>query len=152
MLTYLIYFLPVFFPSSSNVFMSLSSFFLKPFSASTFSFLSRGIILCIELPWPENPANTYARHTETLDSSFDLIRSHQQCIPWPPPLVIEPATTDCSADVNLYPCTWGDNNYAYFKSSWEDVALEETVSSIKSTDVTCKNTFRLISRAITMSS
>ena len=34
----------------------------------------------IELPWPENPANTYARHTETLGSCFDLLRSHQQCI------------------------------------------------------------------------
>ena len=29
----------------------------------------------IELPWPENPANTYARHTETLDSCSGLIRS-----------------------------------------------------------------------------
>ena len=43
---------------------------------STFSLLSRGIILWIELPRPENPANTCARHTETLDSGFDLIRSH----------------------------------------------------------------------------
>ena len=48
------------------------------------SFLSRGIILWIELP--ENPANTYERHTETLDGCFDLIRSHQQYIPWSPPL------------------------------------------------------------------
>ena len=47
-----------------------------------FSFLSRGIILWIELPWPENPANIYARRMETLDSCFDLIRSLQQCIPW----------------------------------------------------------------------
>ena len=29
----------------------------------------------IELPWPENPVNTYAWHTETLDSCFYLIRS-----------------------------------------------------------------------------
>ena len=35
--------------------------------------------LWIELPWSENPANTYAQYTETLDSCFDLIRSHQQC-------------------------------------------------------------------------
>ena len=63
-----------------------------------FSFLSRGIILWIELPWPEDPATTYARHAETLDSYFDLIRSHQQCIPWSPPLEIEPATTDCRAE------------------------------------------------------
>ena len=64
---------------------------------STFSFLSRGIILWIELPWPENLANTYAWHTETLNNCFDLIRSHQQCIPWSPPLEIEPANTDCRA-------------------------------------------------------
>ena len=30
-------------------------------------------MLWIELPY--NPANTYARHTETLDSCFDLISS-----------------------------------------------------------------------------
>ena len=47
----------------------------------TFSFLSRGIILWIELPRPENPMNINAWHTETLDSCFDLIRSYQQCIP-----------------------------------------------------------------------
>ena len=52
----------------------------------------------IELPWPENLANTYTQHTETLNSCFDLIRSHQQCIPWSPPLEIEPATTDCKAE------------------------------------------------------
>ena len=34
------------------------------------------------------------RHTETQDSCFDLIRSHQQYIPWSPPLEIEPATTE----------------------------------------------------------
>ena len=51
-----------------------------------FSFLSRGIILWIELPWPENLPNTYARHTETLDSCFDLMRFYQQSIPWPSPL------------------------------------------------------------------
>ena len=27
-----------------------------------FSFLSRGVILWIEIPWPENPTNTNARH------------------------------------------------------------------------------------------
>ena len=36
----------------------------------------------IELPRLENLANTYVRHTETLDSCFDRIGSHQQCIPW----------------------------------------------------------------------
>ena len=54
-----------------------------------FSFLSRGIILWIEIPWPENLVNTYARHMETLDSCFKLIRSHQQCILWSPPLKIK---------------------------------------------------------------
>ena len=34
----------------------------------TFSFLSKGIILLIELTWPENPANTCDRHTEPLDN------------------------------------------------------------------------------------
>ena len=51
-----------------------------------------------ELPWPENAANTCTWHTETLDSCFDLIRSHQQYIPWSPPLEIEPTTTECKAE------------------------------------------------------
>ena len=66
-----------------------------------FLFLSWGIILWIELPWPENPANSCAWHTETLDCCFNLIRSHQQCIPWFPPLEIEPATTECRAKTLL---------------------------------------------------
>ena len=32
---------------------------------------------------------------EALNSCFDLIRSHQQCTPWSPPLEIEPTTTVC---------------------------------------------------------
>ena len=60
-------------------------------------FLSRGIILWIELLWSENPANIYAQHTETL-FCFDLIRSHQQCIPWFPPQEIKPVTTDWRAE------------------------------------------------------
>ena len=48
----------------------------------------------IELPWPENPANTCIRHTEPLDRCFDLTRSHRQYIPWPLPQEIEPATTE----------------------------------------------------------
>ena len=62
------------------------------------SFLRRGIILWIEITWPENPANTYAWHKETLDSCFELIRSHQQRIPWSPSTDIEPGTTDCRAE------------------------------------------------------
>ena len=34
----------------------------------------------------------------TLDSCFDLIRFHQQCIPWSPLLEIEPATTESRAE------------------------------------------------------
>ena len=67
-------------------------------SCCTFSFLSRGIILWIELPQQENPANTSTQHTETLDRCFDLIRSHQQCIPWSSPLEIKPVTTECRAE------------------------------------------------------
>ena len=39
-----------------------------------------------------------AQHREPLDSYFDLIRSHQQCIPWSPPLEIKPAITECRAE------------------------------------------------------
>ena len=56
------------------------------------------VMLWIELLWPENPVNTCARHTETLDSSFDLIRPHQQCIPRSPPLEIKPAPTECRTE------------------------------------------------------
>ena len=31
----------------------------------------------------------------TLNSCFDLIGSHQQCVPYSPPLKIEPATPEC---------------------------------------------------------
>ena len=62
-----------------------------------FPFLSRGIILWIELLWPENPTNTSAWYTETLDSCFSLMRSHQQYIPRSQPLEIESATTECRA-------------------------------------------------------
>ena len=43
-------------------------------------------------------------------------------------------------NVDQYRWPWGHNNYtdAYLKSSWEDVALEVTVSTVKNTDVTCK--------------
>ena len=40
---------------------------------------------------------TLTWHRETLDCCFDLIRSHQQCIPWSPPLEIKPVTIDCRA-------------------------------------------------------
>ena len=148
---------------------------------------------------------------EPLDSCFDLIRSHQQCLPWSSPLKIESVTTECRAEtlplsyqsalqtsdakltshgerlvweivvytankfetavqwfrmshagicrisghgnslyniipllkkenVHLFPCPWGYNNYTdtYFQSSWEDVPLEMTVSSVKGKDVTYK--------------
>ena len=34
----------------------------------------------------------------TVDSCFNLIRSHQLYIPWSPPPEIEPVTKDCSAE------------------------------------------------------
>ena len=67
-------------------------------SFNTYIFLfSRGIILWIELPRPENPANTCTWHTETLDSCFDLIRFHHKSIPWSASREIEPATIECRA-------------------------------------------------------
>ena len=98
-------------------------------------FCSTLFIQGIELLWLENLANTYVRHTKTLDSCFDLIRSHQQCIPW---LMI--TSHGKRENVDLYPCSWGHNIYTdtYFLSSWEDVTLEVTVSSVKSTGVICK--------------
>ena len=60
----------------------------------------RGIILWIELPWPENPANTCTWHMEPLDSGFDLIRFHQQCIPYMPWLV-NLALLVCDVDRSL---------------------------------------------------
>ena len=43
-------------------------------------------------------------------------------------------------NVDLYPCLCVRNDYAdaHLQSSWEHMALEETVSSVKSTDLTCK--------------
>ena len=68
------------------------------FSKSEVTDFTKHILLMwIELLWPENPANTYPRHPEALDSCFDLITSHQRCIAWSPPLEIKPATTDCRA-------------------------------------------------------
>ena len=54
--------------------------------------------LWIELPWLENLVNTYAWYTEKLVICFDLIKSHQQCIPWSPPLEMEPVTMDCRVE------------------------------------------------------
>ena len=55
-------------------------------------------LLWIELPLPENPANAYAQHSETLDSCFDPTGSHPRCIPWSPSQEIELATTDCRVE------------------------------------------------------
>ena len=56
------------------------------------------LLIWIELPRLKNAVNTCAWLTETLDCCFDFIRSHQQYIPWSPPLEIEPATTECRAE------------------------------------------------------
>ena len=42
-----------------------------------------------------------AWHTKTLDSCFDLIRSHQLCITYSPTLEIEPTTTECRIETLL---------------------------------------------------
>ena len=52
-------------------------------SINSMYFLHMSLSFCLfkkSLPWPENPPNIYARHTGTLDSCFDFIRSHQQII------------------------------------------------------------------------
>ena len=68
---------------------------LSVYPLSTFEIFYRSLI---ELLQPENLANTWAWYTETVDSCFDLIRSHQQCIRWSPLMEIEPATTKCRAE------------------------------------------------------
>ena len=116
-----------------------------------FSFLSRGFILWIELPCPENLANTNTWYTETLDSCFDLIKSHQQCIPWYMYIYIYMHLYPCPwsiyiyiyiyiyTHIHLYPCPWSYNDYvdAHFYplgKTWP----WRWLSSVKSTDVTCK--------------
>ena len=61
-----------------------------------FIFLSIGINI---VNWMTTTRKS-VEHLRTLygNSCTDLIRSHQQCIPSSPPLDIEPATTDCSAE------------------------------------------------------
>ena len=46
-----------------------------------FFFQGQILVLGIDLSCPENPAIPCTRHSETLNSCFDLIRSHQLCIP-----------------------------------------------------------------------
>ena len=68
--------------------------------------LSWVITLQIELPWPENRANTG-------NSIYNII----------PFLKKE--------NVHLFPCPWGyDYVDAFVQSSWEDVALVVTVSTV----------------------
>ena len=93
-----------------------------------FFFKSRNYIV-IELPWPEYPANTCARHAEPLDSCFDNGNSIYNIIP-----LIK------KENVHLFLWPRGYNNYAdaFFQSSLEAVALDVTVSSEKSMDITNK--------------
>ena len=80
----------------------------------------------------ENPLNTYARHPETLDSGFDLIRSHQECIPWSPPLDIEPATTDGRAETlqlsqSPYRTQWRKlTSHRIWEANWHDRVIQVT--------------------------
>ena len=48
-----------------------------------------------------------------LNNCFDLIRSHQQCTPWSPPLEIEPTTTVCRSRHS----TTGSSVHATYKRS-----------------------------------
>ena len=52
------------------MFLSLYLFFEEVFNLILFQTIT---VLWIELPWPENLPNTCVRHTETLDSCFNLI-------------------------------------------------------------------------------
>ena len=49
------------------------------------------------------------QHTEPRDSFLDLIRSHQQCMLWSPPLEIEPEITECKA--KTLPLSYGSTSH-----------------------------------------
>ena len=63
-----------------------------------FLYFGSGITFWIDQSWPENLGTTCVQHRGTLDSCFDVIRSHQQCIPCSPPLEIKTATTECRTE------------------------------------------------------
>ena len=98
------------------------------------------------LTMTRKPGKYCMRYTGTLDSCFDPIRSHQQCIPWSPPLEIEPATTDPKlyhwatgphrteallnqpVMVNVRP-TKPDVSCSYIRTLTEDTVYSRTTSS-----------------------
>ena len=67
-----------------------------PNTPTTIAIISSFILNWI--PMTRKSGKPYTQHTETLDSFFTLIKSHQQCITWSPPLEIELVTTDCRAE------------------------------------------------------
>ena len=120
--------------------------FLKVTNPNIWTFVLKKIVVVVKLAlltnyfWVVSLIFTWCFILATLSQAF--------------PHEIEPATTECRAEtlplsywsilhtrdakIHLFPCPWGYNNYvdAYFQSSWEDMALEVTMSSVKSTDVT----------------
>ena len=106
----------------------------KPELTCTFSFLSRGTLTCdIREHWTAVLILFGLISSVYCDRTSDHRMQSRNS-------TTEPPTHIAKENVYLYPCPWGYNNYAdaYFQSSYEDVALEVTVSSVKSTDVTCK--------------
>ena len=72
----------------------------------------------------------------TLNCCFDLIGSHQQCIPWTPPLEIEPATTETqtlSLGYQFMPhiSDAKSTSHGCIRPIWEDSALNGAVSSVR---------------------
>ena len=57
---------------------------------------SNAKLTCINcITMTRKSGNHCVRHTEPLNNCFNLIKFHQQCIVWSPPLKVEPATTEC---------------------------------------------------------
>ena len=66
-----------------------------------------------------------AWHMEPLEGCFDLISSHQQCIPWSLWLEIEPATTECIAKTLLLSYL----SILYTSDCWWDLIRLKKLSS-----------------------
>ena len=62
---------------------------------STHTYIEREELIYIKLEITMTRKSGTHLHVRygAVDSCFDLIRSHQQCTPWSPPLEIEPTTT-----------------------------------------------------------
>ena len=104
--------------------------------------------------WPENPANTYAWHTDTLDDScFDLIWSHQQCISWSPRLEINSQYNSSPERKNIYIYILAPEVIIITRMRFSNPLGKGTGGDrvlCKEYGCNLQDTFRLISRAITM--